>query len=53
MNDNTPAAPARTVPIIGHVAGDGRVTITDPAWRATPRPAPQLHLVDRDGPPRP
>lgn len=38
-NDNRPAL-ARHVPIIGVIAGDGRVTITDPTWRSVGRPSP-------------
>lgn len=49
-NDNQPAPPAaRMCRIIGTVR-DERVTFTDPAWRADPRPAPQLHLVAGDAP---
>lgn len=38
-NDNPPPTAPRFVPVIGFVAGDGHVTITDPAWRPSPRPA--------------
>lgn len=50
-NDDTPPPPnGRTVPIIGTVdAASGRVTITAPRWRASPRPAPRLvEVLERD-----
>jgi len=37
-NDNAPAR-AGLVPIIGFIAGDGEVTITDPTWRPNPEAA--------------
>lgn len=47
-NDNhaNPRAP-RIVHIIGFVGRNGRVTITDPAWRPTSGP-PALRLVGDD-----
>lgn len=39
-NDN--ARPSPVIRIIGVVGGDGRVTLTDAAWRPSPRPAPRL-----------
>lgn len=41
-NDNHPAPILGGVRIIGHVGEGGRVTVTDPAWRPAPRPAPEL-----------
>lgn len=38
-NDNRPAL-ARHVPIVGVIAGDGAVIITDPTWRPTPQGDP-------------
>lgn len=46
-NDNRPAPPSM-VRVVGFVGGDGAVTITDPTWRPTPRPAPQLLDHARD-----
>lgn len=47
-NDNGRAG--RMVRIVGRVGEDGRVTITDPTWRAAPKPAPALRLVAGDAP---
>ena len=39
-DDSRPASPRQGyVPIIGFIAGDGAVTLTDPSWRPNPQPS--------------
>lgn len=38
-NDNTPAPPARLVPVVGYVGEHGKVTLTRPL-PSKPKPAP-------------
>lgn len=44
-NDN---APPTFIPIIGVVGDGGVVTITDPTWRPSPRPAPPYSSDPRE-----